>query len=148
MNRYPFIKIMIFNYLLEREELTGYNFIKYCQEIGIPASSGTVYPHLKDLTSQGLLKYQKEEQKKIYSLTQKGKEKLESTSYTNIPTFVKNFFFKNISLAAHMDWKKAEDVERLLMSVQETQGQIERYWKELKRQETHKNIHTTPKILE
>lgn len=132
MNRYPFIKSMILNYLMTNNEVTGYEFITFCKKRGIPVSSGTVYPHLKDLTSQNILTFKEQNQKKIYSLTEQGRAKIEETSLGSIPEMVKQFFFRNISQAAHMDWQRIEDVERLLFGVQQTENYLKGYIKELK----------------
>lgn len=131
MPRYPFMKVMILNYLLHRDEFTGYDFIKYCRERGISASSGTVYPQLKDLTAQGLLYCQKKNHKKFYSLTDVGKERITETALMHIPDMVKNLFFRNISLAAQMDWSQVEDVQRLLRSVRKTGDVLQEYIEEL-----------------
>ena len=60
MSRHPFIKVMLINYLINNEELVGYEFIKYCRDIGILASSGTVYPHLKTLTENEIISFREE----------------------------------------------------------------------------------------
>ena len=80
MNRYPFIKVIIINCLLEQDGLTGYDIIKYCRGNGIPASSGTVYPHLKAMEDAGIIAFREEGRRKVYYLTEAGRAEMESSA--------------------------------------------------------------------
>jgi len=40
----PMLKIMLFKFIAENDRITGYDFLKYCKDKGISASSGSVYP--------------------------------------------------------------------------------------------------------
>lgn len=65
---------------LEKNDATGYELI---QRISIKAkrpSPGSVYPLLKELTNSGFLNVRVEGNKKIYSLSEKGKTVLEEAS--------------------------------------------------------------------
>ncbi len=70
----PILKIMLFKFISENEKITGYDFLKFCKEKGIKASSGSVYPHLKEFESKGLITKIKQGRKNYYSLTKEGKE--------------------------------------------------------------------------
>jgi len=65
---------------LEKSDATGYELI---QKIGTKMkkpSPGSVYPLLKELTDKGFLDVRAEGNKKMYSLSEKGKAVLEETS--------------------------------------------------------------------
>jgi DNA-binding PadR family transcriptional regulator len=66
---------------LEKSDATGYDLIqristRTCKK----PSTGSVYPLLKELANSGFLNVRVEGNKKIYSLSQKGKAVLEETS--------------------------------------------------------------------
>ncbi len=69
---YPMLKMMLLNFLSEKKEITGYDFLKYAKEKGVPASAGTIYPQLADLLDKGFIEQKIEGRKKIYKLTQEG----------------------------------------------------------------------------
>jgi DNA-binding PadR family transcriptional regulator len=119
MNRYPFIKVIIINSLLKQDGLTGYDIIKDCRGNGIPASSGTVYPHLKAMEEAGIIVCHEEGRRKLYGLTEAGRSEMESSALAKAPEFLKNTYFKSISLAATIDWTKKEDVKLLVDNVDE-----------------------------
>jgi DNA-binding PadR family transcriptional regulator len=123
MNRYPFVKVIIINCLLEQDGLTGYDIIKYCRGNGIPASSGTVYPHLKAMEETGIIACREEGRRKVYYLTEAGRSEMESTALGKAPEFLKNTYFKSIWLAATLDWTKKDEVKVLVDNVDE----IKRY---------------------
>lgn len=63
---------------LEMEPKTGYQLLHVLAQYngGKKPSSGTVYPHLKELNQQKLISYKTKDNKKIYALTTKGKTAL------------------------------------------------------------------------
>lgn len=66
--------------ILSTGEASGYDIIKQCGEIlGKEPSSGTIYPTLKHLEDRGVVKSRKEGRRKLYSLTDKGREYIENT---------------------------------------------------------------------
>lgn len=133
MSRPAFMKVMIFSYLMKNQELTGYDFIKFCRENGIPASSGNVYPHLKALEEAGFIDFKEEGKKKIYSLTKKGEKKLAQSPLTTVPEFMRDRFLRTMNLAVSLDWQNAEELEKLLANVKENKTSLENYIRELKK---------------
>uniref|UniRef100_A0A7V3RDK8 PadR family transcriptional regulator n=1 Tax=Mesoaciditoga lauensis TaxID=1495039 RepID=A0A7V3RDK8_9BACT len=69
---YPMLKMMLLNFLSENKEGTGYDFLKYAKEKGMPASAGTVYPQLSDLLDKKMIEQKIIGRRKIYSLTLEG----------------------------------------------------------------------------
>ncbi|MDN5341341.1 PadR family transcriptional regulator [Oceanotoga sp. DSM 15011] len=100
MAKLPFLKFLMIQYLIENGEITGYSFIKFCKRKDIPVSSGTVYPHLKTLSDNGIIDFKIYKNKKIYSFTDYGKEysKEMYKKYVNLKKEVKkiDMFFTNI----------------------------------------------------
>jgi DNA-binding PadR family transcriptional regulator len=131
MNRYPFIKIIIINCLMRSDGLSGYDIIKFCRDGGIPASSGTVYPHLKSLTDAGYVACEEDGRRKLYSLTPKGREEMEGSGLINAPDFLKNAYFKSIALASNMDWSSRDDVRTLMDNVDEIKKYLSDYMSQL-----------------
>jgi DNA-binding PadR family transcriptional regulator len=131
MNRYPFIKIMIINCLLKSDGLTGYDIIKFCRDGGIPASSGTVYPHLKSLMDAGYIACEEDGRRKLYRLTPEGRKEMESSGLATAPEFLKNSYFKSILLASNMDWMNKSDVQKLIDNVEEIKKYLTEYMEQL-----------------
>ncbi len=71
---YPMLKMMLLNFLAENKAGTGYDFLKYAKEKGMPASAGTVYPQLSDLLDKKLIDQKVIGRRKIYSLTPEGND--------------------------------------------------------------------------
>lgn len=131
MNRYPFIKIMIVNCLLKTDGLSGYDIIKLCRDSGIPASSGTVYPHLKSLMDAGYIACEEDGRRKLYHLTPAGREEMEGSGLATVPEFLKNSYFKSILLASNMDWLSRDDVQMLLDNMEEIKRYLTEYMEQL-----------------
>ncbi len=67
--------------IMSKEEVYASNILAFLEEANLIAVEGTLYPLLSRLTKEELVKYRWEESKngpprKYYSLTSKGKEKL------------------------------------------------------------------------
>lgn len=127
MNRYPFIKVMIVDCLLKTDGLTGYDIIKICRGNGIPASSGTVYPHLKSLVDAGVLTCREEGRRKLYGLTERGRAEMEVAALAKAPAFLKNSYFKSLCLAARLDWTSKAGVKMLIDNVEEIKKYLIEY---------------------
>ncbi len=69
---FPMLKMMLLSFLCEHKEGTGYDFLKYAKEKGMPASAGTVYPQLSELLDEKLIDQKIVGRKKLYSLTVEG----------------------------------------------------------------------------
>lgn len=77
--RRGFVQLAILH-LLQEQPMHGYQMMKELEERSAgtyAASAGTVYPALQELLDQEMIDLQLELDKKIYSLNQKGKERLE-----------------------------------------------------------------------
>ncbi len=76
------LKLLILNEL-ESGEATGYELIqKISNKVTKKPSPGSVYPILKEMASSGVLNCRNEGNKKLYSLSSKGKELLEKIYQT------------------------------------------------------------------
>lgn len=131
MNRYPFIKVYVINCLLKQDDLTGYDIIKFCRGNGIPASSGTVYPHLKALEKAGFIACSESGRRKHYRLTPAGRSEMETSALITAPEFLKNTYFKSLWLASTLDWTRKEDVQTLVDNVDEIKKFLERHMESL-----------------
>jgi DNA-binding PadR family transcriptional regulator len=131
MNRYPFIKIMILDCLRNADDLSGYDIIKFCRGNGIPASSGTVYPHLKSLVEAGVLHCREDGRRKLYGLTERGRTEMEVGAISKAPVFLKNSYFKSLCLAARLDWTSKAGVKMLIDNVEEIKRYLTDYMNNL-----------------
>lgn len=131
MNHYSFIKVIIINLLMKADGLTGYDIIKFCRSSGIPASSGTVYPHLRALMETGYIACTEEGRRKVYRMTQDGREALKVSGLAKSPDFLMNAYYKSIMLAANMDWMKRGDVQILIDNVEEIKKYLIDYMEQL-----------------
>ncbi len=71
-----FLKLQVLKEL-NQQESTGYQLIKILGEKGKRPSPGSIYPLLKELKCKGLVLSHQDSRKKIYSLTKKGKRRIE-----------------------------------------------------------------------
>lgn len=114
MKKFPIIKLMIFDYLIQNGKITGYAFRKYCEEMGIPVSNGTIYPHLQDLLREGIIEYQTDGKKKLYHFTKKGEDiVLERQEKGFVHENLKKYFFKFIYHLQNTNWNTTKDLERM-----------------------------------
>ena len=128
----PMIKMLILNYLMDHGELTGYEFIKYCRENNIPASSGNVYPQLKKLLEHKIVEYYEEGKKKVYTLTPKGHKIISDTFIANAPQFVKEAIFNSMMFGVRFDWNNPEDIQKVINNLDHLKNVFEQYLKTLK----------------
>jgi DNA-binding PadR family transcriptional regulator len=76
---YSFIDILVLKELERECIISGYGLITVIQrKFGITISSGTVYSTLYSLERVGLIKGTLDNRKRIYTLTEKGKEALQA----------------------------------------------------------------------
>lgn len=146
MAKFAFLKFLLLNFIERKGKVTGYDFLKYCKQEGIPASAGTVYPQLGDLTKDGILNQRSEGRKKFYYLTEEGEKFLDDIQsnkevfknlmskvgiamdnpYTSMPKEIQTVF-KSLFYHMHaVNWKKKKDVEALIENLKE----VEKYIKE------------------
>lgn len=131
MNKYPLIRIVIVNCLIRQDGLSGYDLIKFCRGFGIPASSGTVYPHLKSLEDAGIVEYREDGRRKLYKLTKEGRREMETSGLASAPEFLKNIFLKSLSLATRMDWLNKDEIKLLIENVSEIKIYLMEYMDQL-----------------
>lgn len=69
---------------LKNSSMSGYDVIGYIHnKFGVLLSSGTIYAHLYALERDGLIKGINDRKKRIYELTEKGEQTLETVSNEN-----------------------------------------------------------------
>ncbi len=147
MAKFAFLKFLLLNFIEKKGEITGYDFLKYCKEKGIPASAGTVYPQLGDLTKNGILNQRNEGRKKFYYLTEEGKEFLKDIHsnkeifknlmrkvgiamdkpYTSMPKEIQDVLKRLFYRIHAVNWKKRKDVEGLIRDLEDVEGQIKEW---------------------
>ncbi len=76
------IKLRVLKQLSE-EKLSGYDLMKSLGEFGNKPSPGYIYPLLKDLEKKNFISVKKDRRRKVYSITQKGKDLLENLKTNN-----------------------------------------------------------------
>jgi len=70
---------------LKNGAMSGYDAIGFIHnKFGVLLSSGTVYSHLYALERDGLIKGEWDVKKRVYEITEKGKQTLEMASKANI----------------------------------------------------------------
>ena len=71
--------LIALKFMKENGNLSGYDFMTWIQgKYGVLLSSGTVYSKLYSLERKGLVKGEYGEHKRVYTLTEKGKEHLKA----------------------------------------------------------------------
>ena len=108
---FPHIKGLLLDYLSRHGEMTGYAFLRYCQEEGMPVSNGTVYPHLKHLEDHGIISARSDGRKKLYTLTGKGKAIVRL--HENKPPELRKNLIHFLHVLGAADWNCRENVEKL-----------------------------------
>jgi DNA-binding PadR family transcriptional regulator len=69
---------------LKNGSMSGYDAIGYIHnKFGVLLSSGTIYSHLYALERDGLIRATMDRKKRVYELTEKGKQTLENVSDEN-----------------------------------------------------------------
>jgi len=145
---YSVVKKAILNYLVKNQKLTGYEFIKYCREIGFNISPGTVYPALKKLLEKNIVIYKISGRKKVYELTELGKKyysKIETENKnetnkirmviececTGLPEKYKEKIAKFIQKLPKTNWENLESVKRIIEDFKECEIHLNEYYKKL-----------------
>ena len=93
----PFLKYFMLKVLSEGKA-TGYKIIKKCEEtLGHKPSTGSIYPLLKGMEKEKIIKGEKKGRGTVYSITNKGKKMLEE-----VDKIKKDFYEKLQGYAASM----------------------------------------------
>ena len=122
-----YIKAILINYLVNNKSTTGYEFIKHCKSIGVPASNGNVYPLLKKLTEEKILTYEESGNKKIYRFTKKGKKSLENTFMDVAPAYLRNAVINNILVGVKVNWNNPDDIDKLIKDSEELLTEFKKF---------------------
>jgi DNA-binding PadR family transcriptional regulator len=108
---FPHIKGLLLDYLGRHGEVTGYAFLRYCRDEGMPVSNGTVYPHLKHLEDHGIIGARTEGRKKLYSLTGRGRAIVRL--HENKPPELRKSLIHFLHVLGAADWNRRENIEKL-----------------------------------
>ncbi len=139
-------------FLAQNNEASGYDFIRYCKEKGIPASAGTVYPQLRKLTEDGILAMKIDRKsnhrgRRIYSLTEEGKNFVSeieknkegmknilnrlgivmSKGLDTIPPAISKTMGPIFYQLHSTDWKDKNDVKELLRNLENLEAELRRW---------------------
>lgn len=125
--KYPFVKINILQYLVSNGELTGYSFIKYCENNGISVSNGTIYPHLKELENAGLIESTVDGKRKVYQLTDSGENWVKNSTNASMPSVLSHSFVRLYRSIDLVKWEDAEDVKKLAAMLEQTKRTLDEY---------------------
>ena len=109
-------------HLLKEEAMHGYQIMKELEERSdgaYSASAGTIYPALQELLDQSLIELDIESDKKIYSINENGRKRLEDFAKHEESDFW-------VEWKERMIWKKSEESTQL-------RAAIERWEKELRK---------------
>ncbi len=127
MKRFSIIRAMIFEYLQEKQAISGYAFMKYCRDMGIPASSGTIYPYLRELKEQEVIKEIQEGKRKIYTLTPKGSEILQKVERKKLNPDFKKLFLKFMYHLENTNWRDKSDLGQLLQDLHAMEDHLQNF---------------------
>jgi len=125
---FPHVKGLLLDYLSSHGEMTGYTFLRYCEEEGMPVSNGTVYPHLKHLEDHGIISARTEGRKKLYALTGKGRAIVRL--HENKPPELRKNLIYFLHLLGAADWNRCENLEKLLGFLSAMDRELRRVAKE------------------
>ena len=139
--KYPFIKMNLLLYLMEYGEMTGYSFMKYCKQRGLPISNGTIYPHLKDLESGGLIEGEVDGKRKVYKLTPYGKEWIENSTNGTMPERLKRSYMHLFRSFDMTKWDNLMELNTLLRELEHFQQALTNYIQVLEKQNEGGNTH-------
>ncbi|NSW76377.1 MAG: PadR family transcriptional regulator [Candidatus Atribacteria bacterium] len=127
MKRFSITRVMVFEYLLREGELSGYAFMKYCRKIGIPVSSGMLYPCLRELKEKEMIIEKQDGRKKVYTLSEKGRAFVErARGKRSVDQGFQEMLFRFMYHLEKVDWKKKDTVSFLLEDVRRMEGYLER----------------------
>ena len=110
-------------FALTREPLHGYQLMKRINEMSLGAiapTAGGTYPALKELEERGLIrgKWRSEERKKVYEITEKGKEvfKVAVERHFELASSIRSWMLKELSYLQIIDIESGELPSMLMPS--------------------------------
>ncbi len=125
--KFPFIKMTILQYMCSYGELTGYSFMRYCREKGIKVSSGTIYPHLKELEELGIISFRQDGKRKVYTITEEGQEFIKKLSTNDTPQMLYSSVTRFYNVLTMTIWNDIESLKELKKSVKIFENTLDEY---------------------
>lgn len=125
--KFPFIKMNILQYMCSYGELTGYSFMRYCREKGIKVSSGTIYPHLKELEELGIISFRQDGKRKVYTITEEGQEFIKKLSTNDTPQMLYSSVTRFYNVLTMTIWNDIESLKELKKSVKIFENTLDEY---------------------
>lgn len=125
--KFPFIKMNILQYMCSYGELTGYSFMRYCREKGIKVSSGTIYPHLKELEELGIISFRQDGKRKVYTITEEGQEFIKKLSTNDTPQMLYSSVTRFYNVLTMTIWNDVESLKKLKKSVKIFENTLDEY---------------------
>lgn len=125
--KFPFIKMNILQYMCSYGELTGYSFMRYCREKGIKVSSGTIYPHLKELEELGIISFRQDGKRKVYTITEEGQEFIKKLSTNDTPQMLYSSVTRFYNVLTMTIWNDVESLKELKKSVKIFENTLDEY---------------------
>lgn len=125
--KFPFIKMNILQYMCSYGELTGYSFMRYCRDKGIKVSSGTIYPHLKELEELGIISFRQDGKRKVYTITEEGQEFIKKLSTNDTPQMLYSSVTRFYNVLTMTIWNDVESLKKLKKSVKIFENTLDEY---------------------
>jgi DNA-binding PadR family transcriptional regulator len=125
--RRGFVQIAILH-LLEEESMHGYQIMKELEERShgaYSASAGTVYPALQELVDQQVIQLEAESGKKVYSINEKGKRRLEEMALHKEGNFW-------VEWKERMMWKRSDESMQLKEAMDRWEAEFRKAVKQLR----------------
>lgn len=113
-------------HLLKEESMHGYQIMKELEERSngaYSASAGTVYPALQELLEQNLIELDAESDKKIYTIGENGKKRLEETAKHKEGDFW-------LEWQERMMWKNSEESVQLRAALERWETEVRKTMKQ------------------
>jgi DNA-binding PadR family transcriptional regulator len=125
--RRGFVQIAILH-LLKEESMHGYQIMKELEERSLgaySASAGTVYPALQELVDQHLIKLEADSDKKVYSINEEGKRRLEEIALHKEGDFW-------VEWKERMMWKKSDESVQLKEAMDRWEAEFRKAVKQIR----------------
>lgn len=119
--RRGFIQVAILH-LLQEETMHGYQIMKELEERSggtYTASAGTIYPALQELLDQEMIKLEADSDKKVYSLTNKGANKIKEVGAKH-----KGVFW--LEWKERMTWRNSKEATQLKSALEQWELELKK----------------------
>lgn len=123
--RRGFVQLAILH-LLKEESMHGYQIMKELEERSngaYSASAGTVYPALQELVDQNLIQLDTASDKKVYTINENGRTRLEETAIHREGDFW-------VEWKERMMWKKSEESIQLRAAMERWETEFRKAMKQ------------------